>query len=678
MSYTVQSILISKDIPIEEARKHALSIIKKAHPRVRKVKKEREYKNNWRFRVIPKTKFVPRSFRSKKVNDQITLVFAQLKPEFESLKGSGFFDFIKDAYEKVKDVSSSVVNKVKDVFSPKLDDYSNYTKANLEKYGSKTIRSMRIVRQPVMSAIDSILNTVSVGKWASLKKKYGFDKFFHLGLEVDLQDGKKLTVEKLDIVEVSDNNYEGKGVDKQEVPLKGKQFTLMQLLDTARKNVGDKKFFEYDAFQNNCQWFVSYLLQGQNLYGPKEKEFVFQDIKELVSELPDYVSKFQRGITDVSATIKKLIGYGEDDESEDSEDEGKIEDIKGGSKASGFIRALIAAKASKNKDVKQEWQDRYGDKADKKNKKKFGKFWNHFNFPKMNMFSLNLVNNLKSLMNKDESEDFDKSLKRYVEFIKKNAGELIKTTETELDFGDDKKRYKGLMWDNFVLHYIFRKYAVKGKYNRLINMVQDLWYNAYKDRPDYFVNNAKAGVSDPFENTLDLNDPSIILGFQKELQSGSDMTIKEYNKKLKKVIKDTLAHGIIGVRDTSGFKDFEPVEGLIKKGKKKVKQSVLEQKEEKKEEDEEDERIVRRADSKSRRDDSESYEEEKKQEVPKKRRGRPSLQKPADIEQKAPAVKVGRPKKSEPEDIKEARKIAAKLRKQEYDRQRYLERLSKK
>jgi hypothetical protein len=280
MSYTIQSILIDKNIPIEEARKHILSIVKKIHPRIRKVKKEAEYKNNWRFRIVPKTKFVPRSFRSKKVNDQITLVFAKLKPEFESLKGSGFFDFLKDAYETVKDVGSSAVNKVKDFFSPKLDDYTNHTKAVLEKYGNQQIRGMRLVRQPVMSAIDSILNTVSIGKWASLKKKYGFDKFFHLGLEVDLSDGKKLTVEKLDVVEVSDNNYEGKGVEMQAVPLKSRQFTLNQLLETARRNVGDKRFFEYDAFKNNCQWFVSYLLEGQNLYGPKEKEFVFQDIKE--------------------------------------------------------------------------------------------------------------------------------------------------------------------------------------------------------------------------------------------------------------------------------------------------------------------------------------------------------------------------------------------------------------
>jgi hypothetical protein len=145
-------------------------------------------------------------------------------------------------------------------------------------------------------------------------KKSGYDKFFHLSLIVVCK-GEPLNVEKLDVVSIKANDVpKGDTVETQEVPLDGKSFTLFQMLEKARADVGDKAFFEYNSFENNCQSFVSYLLKGQGLYSEDAKAFVYQPIQQIVDEMLDYVKKFQKGLTDISATFNKISGQGQPDQ----------------------------------------------------------------------------------------------------------------------------------------------------------------------------------------------------------------------------------------------------------------------------------------------------------------------------------------------------------------------------
>jgi len=70
----IQHVKVSKDVPFSDALKHAQSILK-----TKRNFKEKVLKNNYHFRNLPKTKFEPRSFKSKKINDQITLVLGKPK-----------------------------------------------------------------------------------------------------------------------------------------------------------------------------------------------------------------------------------------------------------------------------------------------------------------------------------------------------------------------------------------------------------------------------------------------------------------------------------------------------------------------------------------------------------------------------------------------------------------------
>ena len=58
----------------------------------------RETNTSYRFRNIPKTKFIKGTYKTKKINNNVSIVFGQLKPENEHLEGSGLTDFFKNSF----------------------------------------------------------------------------------------------------------------------------------------------------------------------------------------------------------------------------------------------------------------------------------------------------------------------------------------------------------------------------------------------------------------------------------------------------------------------------------------------------------------------------------------------------------------------------------------------------
>jgi hypothetical protein len=306
--WALHAVIIKKSVPKEDALRHAENIIKK------KEFKARETKLTWRFRALPKTKFKKEKFRSKKVNKDITLVFGELLPEHAKLSGRGFFDFFKKGYESAKETLGNLVDTTTDYFKPRLDSYDNKTASMMKQIGNLPITRLQIYKAPLREMFNKALDLVSLGAWSKSKKKYGFDTFFHLGLLATLDNGQTYIIEKLDRPSVSqDFNLNEEGLEVLDVPLTGlgaKRLTINNLLEDARKAVGDQKFFEYDSFRNNCQFFVRMLLDNQGLYTEREKNFFFQDISQLVNELPEYVQNFQRFATDTTATFGKITGQG--------------------------------------------------------------------------------------------------------------------------------------------------------------------------------------------------------------------------------------------------------------------------------------------------------------------------------------------------------------------------------
>ena len=312
MTYTIQSIIIKKTVPLDEAVKKAKDITKKKKILMR------ELKHTYHFRNIAKTKFEKKSFRSKVVNPEITLVFAKLKPNYEHLGGStlsgeGVFS---DLFNYgIKKFAPKVVSAI-----VKSNDFNNVSSNTLENYGSYTIQGMQIYRTPISNILNNMMNLISLGKWNELRKKYGYDKLFHTALVCDI-GGKNIIVEKNEVVNISSSYKTSKDTQTYHINMQGKVFTLNDMVQGCKARMGDDKFFDYDAFTNNCQVFIKNMLQTVSLYDAGVDRFLFQDLSEIYKQLPSYTSKIAKLITRAGAFISRLRGDGNDGEEKYDEEE---------------------------------------------------------------------------------------------------------------------------------------------------------------------------------------------------------------------------------------------------------------------------------------------------------------------------------------------------------------------
>lgn len=258
----------------------------------------RETNSSYRFRNIPKQKFISKTFRTKNLKNGISLIMGELKPESRHLEGAGIFDLFKKP-----------IKTVKDFFSPR-QGYNNTTTKNLNQYGNIPIKRLTIVRTPIMGILDKALNLISFGKWSQLKKEYGHDKLFHLALIANLGT-KNLVIEKNEVINVNTSFKMGNESETLDVDLKGKTFTVNEMLNATRKIMGDSNFFSYNGMSNNCQTFIKNCLISVGLYDLEENTFVFQDLNELSKKFPSISKKIMNATTKLGAIANKLTGQGE-------------------------------------------------------------------------------------------------------------------------------------------------------------------------------------------------------------------------------------------------------------------------------------------------------------------------------------------------------------------------------
>jgi hypothetical protein len=197
------------------------------------------------------------------------------------------------------------------IFSRKLD-FSNKIKKILKKYGDENIVSIRVGRRPINKLVEKAFNIISIGKWNELRQQYYYDKLFHLFLILTLQDGTKLSLEKNDIVNmnVNDSRCSESGVDCIELEYPQNSITVNDLVKKPLDRIGKNNYFVYDPFKLNCQIFIRSVLETFGLYNNKVNDFVYQDLTDIIQNLPFYVKWTGKAVTDISAFGKKITGAG--------------------------------------------------------------------------------------------------------------------------------------------------------------------------------------------------------------------------------------------------------------------------------------------------------------------------------------------------------------------------------
>lgn len=227
--------------------------------------------------------------------------------------------FIGKAYRTVKlftNPGNSAAALIKDTARDFHSQYPPQVKNILSQYGNKKVVNIKLCREVVSQNLEFLLKALA-GKntWEEAKKKYGFDKFYHLFMIATLENGQKLHIEKNEVIRISPSPRACP--DALEVGPPQKSVTLNELLETTRQRIGDGDFFSYDPFRNNCQAFIEQLLKSMYLWSNNSRDFVLQDIEGLRKELPSYTKYIAKGLTDVGAFLntayqktKDYIEYG--------------------------------------------------------------------------------------------------------------------------------------------------------------------------------------------------------------------------------------------------------------------------------------------------------------------------------------------------------------------------------
>jgi hypothetical protein len=193
-----------------------------------------------------------------------------------------------------KSIARIIGETVRDVSS----QYPPQVARILKECGNDTIKSIQICKEVVQKNTEYLLKALAGEKtWEEAKKKHGFDKFYHLFMIVDL-GSKKLHIEKNEVVRISYNPRPCPDGMTFTVP---KSITLNELLERTRERIGDKDFFVYDPLGNNCQAFVNQLLRTLGLWNNETSSYVYQNIKGLREDLPQYTRTVAKGLTDLGA-----------------------------------------------------------------------------------------------------------------------------------------------------------------------------------------------------------------------------------------------------------------------------------------------------------------------------------------------------------------------------------------
>lgn len=227
--------------------------------------------------------------------------------------------FLGKAYRVAKlftNPTKYATNIIQDTIRDVGSQYPPQVKNLLLQYGKQQVVNVKLCKEVVSSNLEFLMKALT-GKntWEEAKKKYGFDKFYHLFMIATLDNGQQLHIEKNEIIRVSPAPRPCP--DALDLGSPSTPITLNELMERTKQTVGDGNFFTYDPFKNNCQSFISYLLKTMSLWNDTSSKFVYQDIQGLVSELPSYTNPIAKGLTSVGAFLntayqktKDYIEYG--------------------------------------------------------------------------------------------------------------------------------------------------------------------------------------------------------------------------------------------------------------------------------------------------------------------------------------------------------------------------------
>ena len=179
--------------------------------------------------------------------------------------------------------------------------YTKSTANLIKKYGDKTILGLVVKRKPISpSGIINLAKRVSKTVKSTFSSKV-YDDLYHIYVEIRLEGGTTLILEKNSVVSLSKTTRIAEDqLVIQNVPA---NLTINQLLDKTQAKMRNN-FHTYDAVKNNCQIFLLAVLKSNGINQTGSDSFIKQDISGLIGKV---IQRAIRGVTDFAAVGTTLF-----------------------------------------------------------------------------------------------------------------------------------------------------------------------------------------------------------------------------------------------------------------------------------------------------------------------------------------------------------------------------------
>jgi len=183
-----------------------------------------------------------------------------------------------------------------------FEQFPENAKKFLIKYQDSYVSDFVIRKNPIQSGVEKFLNFLSGGKYEEVKKTLAYDTMYHLRLDFEI-DGRNYMTEK-----TANIQFRNALTNEDDVVMKvpnNKQIKLLDFVNNTIKSMGEKNYFDYDAFNNNCQNYIMSCLSSNGLLNSELKGFIYQDVQEMIQKLPRYVQKIAKFATKAGSVVDK-------------------------------------------------------------------------------------------------------------------------------------------------------------------------------------------------------------------------------------------------------------------------------------------------------------------------------------------------------------------------------------
>lgn len=190
----------------------------------------------------------------------------------------------------------------------KVNDLAAVDQRTYNSIKDLPISRITVVRSPVKPAIVTVLNVLSLGQLKKIASELGYDALFHLALKLTLSNGKSYRLEKNQNISLKVyEDYPKTEAFGLTAGVLKKKLTLSDLMNASLKKEGKSRFYDYDAFKNNCQMFIKSILQASGLMNPLADKFISQNTVAVAQALPGYVAPVAKFLTTVGSKADTLI-----------------------------------------------------------------------------------------------------------------------------------------------------------------------------------------------------------------------------------------------------------------------------------------------------------------------------------------------------------------------------------